>query len=175
MISPLQTEQFVRLLGKHQQRVYAFILTLVPNWTEAEEVLQETNTVLWRKFSEFDLQTDFTRWACQVAYYEVLKYRARQKHDRLVFSEEFLSAVSTDTMEMSEELDSQRLALAACQEKLSERDRDLLDRRYQHGATVERVAVEVGRSTDAVYKALKRIRSALLECVRRTMAAEERS
>lgn len=175
VVSNLQTEQFVRLLGKHQQRVYAFILTLVPNWTEAEEVLQETNTVLWRKFDTFDPATDFTRWACQVAYFEVLKYRARQKQDRLVFSEEFMSAVSSDTVAMSDELDVQRHALAACREKLSERDRDLIDRRYQLGATVQSVAAEVGRSVDAVYKALHRIRGVLLSCVRRRIAAEERS
>jgi len=174
VVSPIETEQFVRLLGKHQQRVYAFILTLVPNWAEAEEVLQETNTVLWRKFGDFDPATDFTRWACQVAYFEVLKHRDRRKHDRLVFSEEFLSAVSRDSLELTDTLDAQRRALAACKAKLKAGDRDLLDRRYQLSATVQSVAAAVGRSPDAVYKALSRIRTTLLACVKRALAAEER-
>ena len=49
-----RTEEFVRCLSKYQQRVYSFILTLVPHWADADEILQETSTVLWRKFADFE-------------------------------------------------------------------------------------------------------------------------
>lgn len=169
-----QTDEFVRLLGKYQQRIYAFILTLAADWNDADEVLQETNVVLWRKFSEFKPDSDFVRWACQVAYFEVLKHRKRQKQDRLVFSEQFLEAVSADSIAMADELDVQRQALAACRDKLPPHDRDLLDRRYRSGATTQSVAIDLGRSVEAVYKAVQRIRVKLQNCVRRALAEGDR-
>ena len=49
-------------------------------------------------------------------------------------------------------------ALDACKQQLSQQDRDLIERRYQPGATTASVAAEVGRSVAAVYKAVVRIR-----------------
>jgi RNA polymerase sigma-70 factor, ECF subfamily len=167
-------EQFVRLLGRYQQRVYSFILTLVPHWADADEVLQETNIVLWRKFSEFELDTDFVRWANQVAYFEVLKFRRRRQKDQLYFSDAFIEEVAAEVMEMSDTLEAQRDRLAACLKKLSERDRTLIHLRYDEGSSVKRVAEQLGRSADSVYKSLNRVRRMLVSCVQRERLAEER-
>ena len=59
-------------------------------------------------------------------------------------------------------------------EKLSVDDRELLELRYEPGATVEAIARQIGRSTKAVYNALARIRTWLLECVQRTAAEARR-
>jgi RNA polymerase sigma-70 factor (ECF subfamily) len=62
-------------------------------------------------------------------------------------------------------LDAQHEALADCYAKLSPRDQHLIELRYQEGATVKSVAERLQRSVDAVYKALNRIHTALLDCV----------
>ena len=49
-----------------------------------------------------------------------------------------------------------------------------LSRRFAEGATTQSTATQVGRSADAVYKALAKIRQALFDCVTRTLAAAER-
>jgi RNA polymerase sigma-70 factor (ECF subfamily) len=167
-------ERFVRLLGRYQQRVYSFILTLVPHWADADEVLQETNIVLWRKFSEFQPDTDFVRWANQVAYFEVLKFRRRQQKDHLFFSDAFVEEVAAEVMEMSETLQLQRDRLAGCLQKLSDRDRTLIHLRYDEGSSVKRVAEQLGRSADSVYKSLGRVRRMLIDCIHREKMAEER-
>jgi RNA polymerase sigma-70 factor (ECF subfamily) len=167
-------ERFVRLLGRYQQRVYSFILTLVPHWADADEVLQETNIVLWRKFSEFKPDTDFVRWANQVAYFEVLKFRRRQQKDHLFFSDAFVEEVAAEVMEMSETLQLQRDRLAGCLQKLSDRDRTLIHLRYDEGSSVKRVAEQLGRSADSVYKSLGRVRRMLIDCIHREKMAEER-
>jgi RNA polymerase sigma-70 factor (ECF subfamily) len=167
-------ERFVRLLGRYQQRVYSFILTLVPHWADADEVLQETNIVLWRKFSEFQPDTDFVRWANQVAYFEVLKFRRRQQKDHLFFSDAFVEEVAAEVMEMSEALQLQRDRLAGCLQKLSDRDRTLIHLRYDEGSSVKRVAEQLGRSADSVYKSLGRVRRMLIDCIHREKVAEER-
>ena len=68
---------FTRLWVAHSPRIFAYIHALVPNWADAEEVLQETGIVLWEKFHQFDRGSDFGRWACSVAHFEVLKHRKR--------------------------------------------------------------------------------------------------
>ena len=170
-----RTPEFVRLQTKYQQRVFSFILTLVPHWPDAEEILQETNMVLWQKMDQFEPGTDFVRWANQVAYFEVLKFRKRRKRENQRFTEAFLEDVAQETLSLTGPLQDQCDALAVCLKKLPEKDRTLISHRYLEGATVSTVAETLGRSLDAVYKALQRARSSLLTCVRRSLVAEEQA
>jgi len=55
------------------------------------------------------------------------------------------------------------------------RDRTLIRRRYESGAAVQMVAADLGRSVQAVYRALNRIHLALLDCIQRTLRAEARA
>ncbi len=71
MMQPTETERFVSQFTVAHRRIYAFILTLLPNRSEADEVMQETSLVLWRQFDQFDPQRDFVRWACGVALNQV--------------------------------------------------------------------------------------------------------
>ena len=43
-------EEFVRLFSKSQHRILGFVHTLVPNLAEAEDILQETSVILWKKW-----------------------------------------------------------------------------------------------------------------------------
>lgn len=165
--------EFVQLQTRHQQQVFSFILTLVPHWPDAEEILQETNLVLWKKQDQYEPGTDFVRWANQVAYYEVLKHRKRQRTGNRQFGDAFIEEVAAETLRLSDWLDAEREALAGCLAKLPQKDRVLISQRYLEGATTKTVATTVGRSVDAVYKSLQRIRGSLLQCVRRTLVAEE--
>jgi RNA polymerase sigma-70 factor (ECF subfamily) len=172
---PDRTEQFVRLLAQHQRRVYSYILTLLPNRADAEDVLQETNAILWSKFDQYEPDTSFGAWACRIAYYEVLAFRRGRKHDPLPLRESFLDVVSDDALARNEQLDERYHAMGECVEKLSARDRDLIERRYTGEMTVEAVAAEVDRPVGGLHKAYQRIRRALMECIDRTLAREEQS
>ena len=44
----------MRLFSTHQPQIFAYILTLLPAWHDAEEVMQETSVVLWNSFGEFE-------------------------------------------------------------------------------------------------------------------------
>ena len=46
------TERFLALLMSNQRRVHAFILSLVPNRNDADDLLQESIVVMWRCASE---------------------------------------------------------------------------------------------------------------------------
>ncbi|HUT88278.1 MAG TPA: sigma-70 family RNA polymerase sigma factor [Thermoguttaceae bacterium] len=168
-----KAERFVRLLATCQRRVFLYALGLVSNAADAEEILQETNLVLWRKFDQYQPGTDFARWACRIAHFEVLKFRERRAQQRRLFTSEFIEALAVDSEESLDELDARREALAACLEKLRKNDRQLVLRRYQERATTRSVAEALGRSVQGTRKSLHRIRMALLACIERTLAAEE--
>ena len=70
-------ERFVQLLSKCERRLNDYVLSLVPNWADAEEVLQETKLRLWQQYHEYDPTKDFGAWACTIAYYQVLTMRKR--------------------------------------------------------------------------------------------------
>ena len=53
-VSHEAVDAFVRLLGQNQRRLFLYIMSMVPNWNDAEEIIQETNLVLWREFARFD-------------------------------------------------------------------------------------------------------------------------
>jgi RNA polymerase sigma-70 factor (ECF subfamily) len=89
----------------------------------------------------------------------------------------FLERVAETAAQQSEvlQLDERREALAGCLDKLPARDRELLARRFAEGATTRSTAEQVGRSVEAVYKALAKIRHALFDCVQKTLDREARS
>ena len=61
--------------------------------------------------------------------------------------------------------------LRQCLERLSNRDQQLIQKRYEPGMTVARLAEEIGRTANSLSKSLGRIRRTLLECIERKQAA----
>jgi len=174
MVPTDRNEQFVQLLTEYQPRVYLFILSLVSHRADADEILQETNLVLWRKFGEFQPGSDFHAWAFQVAYNKVKAFQERRGRDRLRFGEKVMDRLAAAAAVATDDLPAVQEALQGCKEQLSLPDRELIERRYEPGATTASVAAELGRSVAAVYKAVVRIRRALYECIQRSIRREER-
>jgi RNA polymerase sigma-70 factor (ECF subfamily) len=168
-----KVERFAQLLAKCQRRVFLYALGLVHNAADAEEILQQTNLVLWRKFDQYEPGTEFARWACRIAYYEVLKFRERRARGARLFSSEFVETLAVESESSMDLWDARREALVRCLKKLTESDRQLVLRRYQENATTRTVAEALGRSIQGARKSLHRIRMALLACIERTLAAEE--
>ncbi len=165
-------ERFLQLFLANERRIYGFILALVPAWSDADDLLQETSAVMWRKWDEFTPGTDFVAWALRIARYEVLSYRKRRGRDRSLFSDRTDALLADLAAAPGRAADARRDALEACLAELNDRDRELIRLRYQPGATTQEVADRAGRSLKAVYKALNRIHEQLLMCIRKRLAVE---
>jgi RNA polymerase sigma-70 factor (ECF subfamily) len=168
-----RADEFAHLFGRHARQIYAYILTLIPHWADAEDVFQETSTIIWEKFDEFTPGTNFRAWACQVAYYRAIWFRQRQKKVAVPFGEEFFRLVAAETLSQQDRLEERHVALAGCVQKLPRHDRDLIERCYAPGMTIRQAAVELGRSPDVAYKALKRIHRELFDCVETAMKNQD--
>ncbi len=160
-----QPDQFVRLLTQNERRVYAYILSLVPNWADADEILQETNVRLWQEFARYQPGSDFGAWACTIAKYQVLTFRRRQSREQLHFSNAFIEKVADQAERTMDAVDERHHALSTCIEQLTDTNQDLLRECYQPGARICEVAQRFGRSVDTTYKTLYRIRKFLHNCV----------
>lgn len=164
-LSTQRVEEFVRLLGQNQRRIFIFVMSMVPNLNDAEEIIQETNLLLWREFDKFQLGTNFSAWACRVAFNQTMAWRKRRRRDRLEFTPEFLEAVAAESTAEADYLEERARALAHCIEKLPEKHRQLLRTRYGEQRGVETIGLELGRTAAAIYRSLSRIRQTLHDCV----------
>ena len=122
---PEPSFEFVQLLTTHQSRMFAYILSLLGNRTQAEDVMQETNAVLWRKAHEFKLDTNFGAWMLRVAYFQVMAHRRKITRDRLVFDDDFLADIADDAQQQSERYEEKQRLLVDCIGKLNERHQKL--------------------------------------------------
>lgn len=165
-------ELFLRLFTANEAALRGFVRALVPTRADANDVMQETAIVLWRKFGEFATGDDFRRWAFGVARMKVLSWRRDAARDRHVFGDETTALIAEETEARTDSLEAQREALHACIGKLPLEQRTLVDAAYAPGAIIEEVARGTGQTAMALYKKLHRIRMALVECTRRVLASE---
>src|SRR5439155_15358209 len=94
MDSDERTARFVQLLTDHQRGLFAYVVSLLGDINESQNVLQETNMVLWKRSADFLEGTDFRAWARKIAYYQALAYLRLKKRDRHVFDAELLHQLS---------------------------------------------------------------------------------
>lgn len=166
-------DQFLRLFAAHEPALRTFVRSLLPSLADASEVMQEVAVVLWQKFGEFDAKRDFRKWAFGVARYEALAYLRDKARDQHVFSDELVGRLADEAAASDQRHEAQREALEVCLQKLPEPQRALVLAAYAKGTRMDELAAQRGQTAMSLYKLLHRIRQALLECVRRTIAREE--
>ena len=87
---------FVAEYSRCENEVYRFILSLVPHRPDADELMQETAKTLWTKYFQANESIrSFKPWACQIAFYEVLRYRKSKARERMSFSHDVVEQLAT--------------------------------------------------------------------------------
>jgi RNA polymerase sigma-70 factor, ECF subfamily len=166
--------EFVRRLTGCQPRLYAYIMTLVLDPHEADDVLQQANLVMWEKLDEFLVCENFDALACRVAYFQVLAYRrdrSRQRR-RLLFDDQLIETLATAVRGKTDAFQGYLAALRDCMAKLPDVQRELVRKRYEPGGSVNSIAADHGDSPNNVSASLYRIRKLLLACIRENLAED---
>ncbi len=166
--------EFLGRVSRAQRSLYAFILTLVRQPADAEDVLQETNVVLWQTAAEFDPTRDFMPWALRIAQLQAMAHLKRQRRIPQALDDALLAQLADESIAEAVELEPRRQALAGCLQKLPDRHRALIAGRYEPGGSVNELARRWGKTPKAISEVLRRIRRTLLECIDRTVAQETR-
>ncbi len=159
-----QTQQVLQLFVRHQTRIRGFIVSLLGDFSTAEDVLQETFLVVQAKAAEFSPGTNFIAWAFQIARFQVMKAQGRHQRTLGRFSDEALEALAASAPE--EPFDESKLgALPGCVAKLAPQARRIVDLFYQHEHPPREIARLLGWTPAAVSVALSRSRRFLRACI----------
>jgi RNA polymerase sigma-70 factor (ECF subfamily) len=165
-------DRFGSLFAEHEPALRTFVRALLPAPSDAAEVTQAVAVMLWQKFAEFDAARDFRKWAFGVARYEVLAFLRDRGRDPHVFSVELVNTLADEATAAGPRHEAQREALETCLKKLPEARRELVLAAYAKDIRIDELAARRGQTPMSVYKALHRIRKALLACVGHTLVRE---
>tara|TARA_R110002049_G_scaffold4601_5_gene32219 strand:+ start:309292 stop:309825 length:534 start_codon:yes stop_codon:yes gene_type:complete len=165
-------DSFLRVFSEHEAAIRAFVRSLVPTLADANDVMQETSVVLWRRFGEYDFDRDFRGWAFGVAKMQVLSWKRDRARDRHLFGEELSQILAHEAEDRADRIIAQHEALENCLGKLPAKHRQMVTAAYAPGMQINELARSLQQSAAAMYKRIHRIRLALVECTQRELTKE---
>lgn len=160
---------FFSLYNTVQGRLYTYILMLVHNRTAAEDIMQETASIMWDQFDQFQEGTNFGAWAFRIARNKSLEFLRENKKSRIVLQENFYHQIAGEAEKSLDDFSFRLQALELCSRKLNSDDRKLLRMRYQKSMPIKDIAQTMGLSSSAMYKKLVRIMGILRICISKTL------
>lgn len=169
-------EIFLRTLAEHERWLAAYVYSLVSRAADADDILQECKVTLWKQFSTFTPGTNFRAWARTIALHQILNYRrAEQRRPWSPLDQQFIESIAGEIERRGEQLERKADSLRACLRKLPEAHRAVVVSRYYEERTIDEIAAQSGRTSEAVYRLLSRIRAVLNECINRQLAVAPRT
>lgn len=169
--------EFVAHITQSQQQLHAFILSIIWNPADADDVLQETNLALWDKAAEFDASRPFLPWAMRFAQFQTQNWikKHQRRRLRLVFDEELIRLIAEEAVAEEQVFEDRRNMLYSCLKKIGPEQRKLIARRYAPDSSVHSIAKAAQTTPKAVSDKLRRIRHGLLECIQKSILKEARA
>jgi RNA polymerase sigma-70 factor (ECF subfamily) len=165
-------EAFVELMTRYQGHLHGYALSLTADPEAANDLLQETNVVLWENWREFEPGTNFKAWSFRIAHFQFMALRQRRLRDRLFFGDGLVTAIAVEAKELDETYEQRVASLASCLKQLKPRWREIIRLRYSEGLAVQGMASKIGLSANAISQVLFRARKSLIDCVKREQAKE---
>lgn len=172
-MDPLSPEQLAARWTQHQRCVEAFIYSLVADFHQTDDVLQNVAMVVVRKREEYDASQPFLPWALQIAKFEVLKHRRTIARDRHTFGDSLIDEVLVACQEESADLVERRQAVVDCVRQTSDRHREVLLLRYVQNLQPKQIAEQLHLGGGAARRLLQRARDAVRACIERKLAMGE--
>lgn len=156
---------YLQLVTSHQALLLGYIRSVAPG-VAADDVLQETNIVLWNKIDSFEINSNFKAFACRVAYLKTMESLRKSKRNQwLVFDSDIIEEINTHYSSKTDAKDDTQYALRQCMAKLDDSERELIHLRYTKGKTVRSIAKKTEQSEGALQQLFFRIRNALRSCI----------
>jgi RNA polymerase sigma-70 factor, ECF subfamily len=171
-MTPEQYEQLAAQWTAAQRTIAVFVQALVPDFHEAEEVLQQVAVALVRKYEQYDPHQPFLYWAIRFAKLEALAHIRRRDTEKLVFcDDEVLEQLAESCLRMESDAPVFAEALKECVEQLDGRSYRAIRLRYADNLRSAQIAAEMKISDGAVRMLLSRARILLRNCVESRSAA----
>jgi RNA polymerase sigma-70 factor (ECF subfamily) len=168
------SEAFLKVFLPNQKRILSYILCYIPNRADADDVFQNTTTVLWKKFYQYTDGTDFLAWSTAIARFEIISCYKKKKRDGLLhFDEQTQQILDADMKSFSTQFDQRVDALRKCLKRLIADEVQILRMRYEEDLSFVRIANRLNISSTAAFKKVSKIHSRLIQCIRQRIALGE--
>jgi RNA polymerase sigma-70 factor (ECF subfamily) len=128
------------LYGRHNVKVFRFILRMVRNEATAEELVSDVFLDVWRLADRFEGRSQVSTWLIAIARNKAISaLRARAPE---ALDEEMVNAIEdeTDGQDTALETKDRNTLLRECLTKLSAAHREIVDLVYFHEKTIEEIA-----------------------------------
>jgi len=163
------SEELAVYWAQHQPVIAGYISSLISNFQDADDVLQNVAMVTVKKFDEYDRDKPFVSWAIGIARNMVMKYYSENKKKHLILDQRAIQAVSeiyeNEFKTFSHHSEAAKNALDFCMRQLKGRWKKVLEMYYLRELSPVRIAQQLGITRNNVFVSLHRIRLALRECV----------
>jgi RNA polymerase sigma-70 factor (ECF subfamily) len=177
-VCPKRLEEFDTLWDDTRVSVRAYLTSLLPNKSDVEDCVQEVALIAWKKGPVAEGQRAFLGHCLAAARLIGLAASRKVGKSRVEFlPPDVALSLADEVMRQEQEqtaISSRILALRACMAHLSGEQRQLLGYRYsgEGRGKLEEAARSQGKSPDAIYKMLERLRATLRNCVCKRMEKE---
>jgi RNA polymerase sigma-70 factor, ECF subfamily len=132
------------LFARHHVRVYRFVLRLVRNEANAEDLISEVFLDVWRQAGRFEGRSSVSTWLLSIARFKALS-SLRKKTDAEL-DEEVAESIEDDgdSPEVTIQKKDKASAIRECLNHLSTEHREIVDLVYYHEKSVEEASQILG-------------------------------
>jgi RNA polymerase sigma-70 factor (ECF subfamily) len=132
------------LFGRHQVKIYRFVLRQVRDEAIAEDMISEVFLDLWKQASRFEGRSSVTTWLLSIARFKAISALRKRREDQL--DEDYGDNLEdeADNPEITAQKADKSAALKALIARLSPDHREVIDLVYYHDKSVEEVAEITG-------------------------------
>ena len=166
-------QRFLSLFLRSEREIFRYVAVLVPNVADAEDIVQQTALALWEKFDAYDPARPFTPWACRFALNKAKQWIERRQRWQALLEKGLAEELVHRREELKPEFERRLARLDGCLGKLPCEQRELVEGYYYRRTGIESLAEESGRTVEATYKMLQRIRHTLQSCVETAARQDE--
>ncbi len=158
-----------QLFVRHHGQLAAFAMTLWPDFSRADDVMQEVFLTVTAKAREFSLGTSFLAWSRAIVRFKVIEMRRsaglKSPSSQMLDS---LTAACPDEWGGEDQL----AALTKCLGQLAPKAREIISLRYQREHSPPEIAGLLSRSVNSINVALSKARAALRQCMDQQLSSE---
>lgn len=170
---PPAARELAALWTRAQPTVRGFVYSLTHDRQAAEDIVQDVAVTAVDKFAELENREAFLGWVLAIARYKVLNHRTAAARDRHVFDDAVLDGLAAAHERLAPLAAARRAALAHCIDKLDDRGRDAVHRKYTLNQSAAEMADDMDIQPNTVYQLLHRVRRNLLDCITQQLESEE--
>jgi RNA polymerase sigma-70 factor (ECF subfamily) len=135
---------------RYNVQVYLFVLRLIRDASNAEDVVSEVFFVVWRQAGRFEYRSEVSTWVLAIARYKAISVMRQRQDEPLEDAAAHEIVDEANDSQVALEKKDTAAVLRGCLTRLSAKHREVIDLVYYHKKSVNEVAEIIGVPTNTV-------------------------